>query len=832
MRESPILIQSLTLAGFRAYLESTTFDFLSKPSLVVFAPNGKGKSGLVDGFEFLLSDTGTIKRLGLRAANNQAGVVALAHDLAAERNKPSEVHISLRQGQTINDGVRSVSGERIRPSAIDGLLARLKVDPIIRGHALRQFVESQSPEDRYAEVARWLQLSPLVEVQKNLRLLRQQVKADAEDSTPKTQIDAQVARATARAFTHWDEQTVLDFANGLIRPLDANLKMASLDRADPAFVTLIARAVAEEKEIGIAALRQLAAAIEAVYAEKVDETASTREIKGAVAVFEQAVANKLSTEALEAAERGKAANAVFADVWAAAEPLFIDGVPEVQNCPICATPVAKTAAGSREGIREHISKHQAELAAYAAAKANLNKAAQAVVTAHKALVANLTVLRPLLPEVEMDSIAAATAYAESIAQWNEAPAPDSAELTSALTATLATVVARIADIEARQGDNTYAKARTKIEALLEIKDQESLRLRTNEELTKLLVALNEQATFISSQIRAKVQALLDLIREPTNDLYKSIQGNDAAKVYLELPPEDDTNQQRVALLIDFSPGRQGVSPSGYLSDSQIHSLALALRLAAIRTFNVGAPIAFLDDIVTSYDADHRRTIAGMIAEHLPDLQLVLTTHDQRFFSYLKDQLPAGPWSFTQIVRLEREYGPRFAGHRISDEIVESRWNDGQSAANEMRQAEEEWLLDRCREFGVDIRIRELDRAYNYERSELALALATFLKHAGLKPPIVPGVSNRFLGSLQKGEIENFGSHFQEGPYGDGSIGDEKARWAEFKFFRKHFVCQACGRTKFKRPHPLKKPVCAHGECEVPFQFGSSTTIKSEQGDAA
>ncbi len=83
MADAPITIRSLTLIGFRAYLESKLFDFSEKPSLAVFAPNGMGKSGLVDALEFLFSNDGTIKRLGLRAVNNQAGVTALAHDLAA-----------------------------------------------------------------------------------------------------------------------------------------------------------------------------------------------------------------------------------------------------------------------------------------------------------------------------------------------------------------------------------------------------------------------------------------------------------------------------------------------------------------------------------------------------------------------------------------------------------------------------------------------------------------------------------------------------------------------------------------------------------------------------
>jgi hypothetical protein len=136
----------------------------------------------------------------------------------------------------------------------------------------------------------------------------------------------------------------------------------------------------------------------------------------------------------------------------------------------------------------------------------------------------------------------------------------------------------------------------------------------------------------------------------------------------------------------------------------------------------------------------------------------------------------------------------------------------------MRQAEEEWLLKLCRDFGVSLRIRPVERPYSYERSELADVLAGFLRDQGYTPPTVPGVNNRFLGSLQLGAIENFGSHFCDAPYGDGSAGDEKARWAEFTFFRVRFACPACGRTRFKRPAGMGKPVCANAECEAQFQF--------------
>jgi hypothetical protein len=151
-------------------------------------------------------------------------------------------------------------------------------------------------------------------------------------------------------------------------------------------------------------------------------------------------------------------------------------------------------------------------------------------------------------------------------------------------------------------------------------------------------------------------------------------------------------------------------------------------------------------------------------------------------------------------------------------MIEARWNEGESAANQMRQAEEEWLLGICRDFGCSLRIRTVETAHSYDRSELASALASFLKSAGLVPPLVPGVNNRFLTSLQQGVVENFGSHFRDTPYGYGSIGDERARWEEFKFFRDQFSCGKCGRRRFKRPIELTKPVCSHEACETPFAF--------------
>lgn len=817
----PYFLHSLRLVAFRAYLQPKLFDFSKKRCLAVFAPNGSGKSSLIDALEFMFSNDGTLERLGLRAINNQAGPVALAHNLADDAGLTPEVAIEVASGKAVTSGGRSAVGaNRPRPPVATALNNCFAVPPIIRGHALRAFVEEHTPEQRYADVATWLQLGPLVEVQKNIRALRTHIKTASEDEAPLRRVDTQTAKETAQAVKTWDSAAMLAYANAsVLAPLDPALTLGALAVRDAAHIELEKRAKAEENKIGLAGLRQIRNAAAALWASTTDQGGS-RAVSGAIPTFDAAIARLGAATVKEAEERGKAASTVFQALWKAAEPLFAEGGPAPPVCPVCATPVADTVAGSSEGIRGHIAKHLEELADYAAAKKVLDEAKSAASKAHTQLVAALPGVIGLLHDDDAALKAGLIAYQTVIIGWAEGAPPASANIAASIATLLATLDKAIVDIESKQGDHTYIRAQAKIQRLIELQTERDLALRTCDEMAKLSDALTAQAAMISADIRKKVQTLLDQLRTPMNDIYKLIQGADAVPVRLELPAEDDTNQQRLLLLIDFAKNRTGVQPGGYLSDSQIHSLALALWLAAIKQFNAQAPIMALDDVVTSYDADHRRTIAGLIAAIFSDCQILITTHDERFFSYLKDQLEAKNWHFTRIIGLDPAYGPRFADHKVSDEMIEVRWAAGQSAANEMRQAEEEWLLGIGRDFGINVRIRPLEKAYSYERSELALALAGFLKEAKLVPPSVQGVNNRFLDSLAKGEIENFGSHFQDGPYGDGSIGDEKARWEEFRAFRSQFACKECRRTKFQRPFTLKKPVCAHSGCETQFAFAA------------
>jgi energy-coupling factor transporter ATP-binding protein EcfA2 len=249
MADEPYLLRTLSLAGFRAYLRPKTFDFGKKRCLVIFAPNGSGKTGVIDALEFIFSKDGTLNRLGQRAINNQAGPAALVHNRAAEAE--------------------------ITPSIPDTVTACFVVDPIIRGHALRAFVDDHPAEQRYSDVATWLQLAPLVEVQKNLRALRSQIKAAAEDAGAIQRVNMQVRKETSQAVVECDDEAILAYINAaLLTPLDSTLTLKALTVTDPRYVALTQRLQSEERQVGLAGLRQIRQAVGALWADHQDVKAA------------------------------------------------------------------------------------------------------------------------------------------------------------------------------------------------------------------------------------------------------------------------------------------------------------------------------------------------------------------------------------------------------------------------------------------------------------------------------------------------------------------------------------------------------------------------------
>ena len=807
----PITIEKIRLSGFRAYLEPKVIDLHSKRgplSLAVFAPNGKGKSSLVDSIEYYFSRDGTLEILGQKATGTQGGINALRHVDAEKHKRDTSVHIWFKQGSKKFDSSRPIRAPLT--DAAETVLGLAKVQFVIRGYKLRRFIDEAKPVDRYKELVTWFEMDPLFDVQENLRILKGRMTEMVADQSDASERLRDIERVTSGAVSSFDEQVLLDWINGtLLAALDKYLRLGSLSDGDPAFLELEHRVDEERKGSGLDMLRKQLGVIDDLRGQP---AAPQETSAGRIASFEAAVLAFGSAMADAEAARMAISESKFIDVWKSAKQLLDDN-DEMDKCPVCSMDFTSSRLGSRKRVLANLRDNIAKLEGYSKAEEARKNAEGELIQAKKDLGEALERLFLLFDsELQHKSV---DDYNKVLKSWKVGgEAPDSRSAVGELTRLRESVSAGIERIE-QQGEHTYGKIIEKIRSLLDTKAELERIRRTKAAQEAIQDSLGRQANAFGDAIVKHVRSLLDELQKETSEIYKGIQGSHARvpQIHIKLADEGSTNQRSAQLLIDFADNRREVAPGGFLSDSQIHTLALSLRLAAIRMFNAGVKIIALDDIVTSYDADRRKNIAAVMSDRFGDFQAIIVTHDETFFRTLREHLPQDRWQFKRIKELRSGIGPIFSDHKTSDERIGEKLASGEDAAHDMRIAEEEWLTRICYEFKTPT-VFQRDKHTN---GTLARSLGRFLKDCKLEPPKIPGNSNPFILSLQNSTVENLSSHFNDSTYENASIGDMKYRWDEFKRFRDLFVCPNCRHPRFERPDHFPKPVCA--KCKTQFSFG-------------
>ena len=214
MTNPPLTINRLELQGFRAYLQSQTLELASgkkRLSVAIFGPNARGKSSIVDSFEYFFSEDATLKRLGKRSSQTYAGPTAIEHVRAKEMGIAPSVHLWFSRKGKKFDATRRYPGPR--PDTASRILADVKVPFIIRGHGLRNFVERTTPGEQYKELANWFGLDPLLKVQQNLRNLRRAMKSKAESTSEVEERSRDLQRETNNEISEWDDQEICRWVN-------------------------------------------------------------------------------------------------------------------------------------------------------------------------------------------------------------------------------------------------------------------------------------------------------------------------------------------------------------------------------------------------------------------------------------------------------------------------------------------------------------------------------------------------------------------------------------------------------------------------------------------
>jgi len=224
-------------------------------------------------------------------------------------------------------------------------------------------------------------------------------------------------------------------------------------------------------------------------------------------------------------------------------------------------------------------------------------------------------------------------------------------------------------------------------------------------------------------------------KEDLTELLKQISLR-VARIYSTLHPGEDLDAvsvepwtaKGIELAVEFHGSRQR-PPHGVLSESHLNSLAIALFLAMAESFNEQIGFLLLDDVINSFDVEHRGRLAEILADEFSEWQLIVLTHDQPFFEHLSRRAPS--WRRLEFTSWSHASGPRTTQYETTDILRDARERldrgDTHDAAARARRALEELLQEVCEALWAPLPFRRGQANDKREIGELLKGLRRTLK---------------------------------------------------------------------------------------------------------
>ena len=796
-------VSKIFVRGVKGVLDrSGDFDLSDGRSFAIYAPNSSGKSGYADALEYLFSRDGTVEHLGQGGFDSEhGGRHALPHVLAGEKGITPSVSITLRPSDGNRETIeftREVKTGQADPlsTQISEVIASAPAHRILRQHDLRRFVVDMGPRDKYSELSRWLGLERLERVLAHLTTTGNELdKAGVDHEFSERMKD--VTNHTNGQVHDYEVASILEWCNAAAsKHLQRDFSIRSVTDLDPVVDALRGYRDQKTRDAGNSSDRLTAKQSLEQFSRRFSSTDSP------VSAFATALQDLQDANAsLRTAEIG-ALERDFQRIWEVSKELL--GSAQVAKCPVCSTYWSRTEHGSQRSALSELEQNLNRLKGLREAQEH-QKSKQANLTAvsHQ-LQQALETLEDSASALLLEGLAKESArlreYLSTLTVENDTPVtlePSglSAEIQTSILDPLNTALPTIAI------EGAPAEAQAVDEAIGQILGLQGAleRLQTLQREHEELEAIRSGFETISNAIQDASSNLVDgvilSLRHEVESVYRKIHPN---SVVPNVHVSADTKNKALHLRIDFHSTHRTVPPSGYLSESKINTLGLAIFVSCVRMFNREFPFRefpfmVLDDIVSSYDAEHRARLVDVIAEELNDFQVFLTTHDERFYAMLKSRLAGTGWRFERITGWDLVDGPKRESDRLDHEMVSSLISQGDCnvAGNAVRRYMEEWLDQKCTEYAAMTLHRRGPREFERTLFDFWDPFVTRIRR----------VKGRFFADriepqecyrrLVSNHLINYYSHSQANPYTWGTMSDVKYVWEEFTNFQKLFACHSC-----------------------------------------
>lgn len=586
---------------------------ISDGGLVVYGPNGTGKSSIIDGVEAALEKESSLYAEKRQGVNWEKGSEHVG-------GGPKRAEVFGRSGGTeynlsTLDGAPSDIADWKETAAASMF--------VLRRHLLLRFILSP-PADRYLSLEAFFNLHEYSALEAALGGLVSSAKSVESGLEVTEQQQAQALRY--RLGLEGLAEVTSSAAEAF---LDGTLKAAGLPPA----------ATPEERaERQVAVAQELAGiAVDANLTQLAHLKGGLQELLPS-ATFDVMLGQLVDLIQAYQTARTESTSSAPADFLTVARSIIAD--QNLTECPVCEQAINPTLTVA--ALETRIAKDVKASAALTALREHLKGTALAIQTHASSFRSAFNGLSKLLGE----NLPAP--YKEEAALLDQIVVALGADMSvdtifgfrSALKASIASHDQVIASINEKMADSG-ASRRSLLANVLDALKVIETDLGAFAATKTHLVAARQQRGMLERLAghalqarRATVQGIVDRLASLANEYYEFIHpGEDISQSNLEI-------RQVGKGSVEISSSFHGTveHPLLHFSESHLDTLGLCFFLAARRLeadTNPAFKLLVLDDVVHSVDADHRDRIARLLKEKFSDHQIVIVTHDSIFYQRLR-----------------------------------------------------------------------------------------------------------------------------------------------------------------------------------------------------
>ena len=292
------------------------------------------------------------------------------------------------------------------------------------------------------------------------------------------------------------------------------------------------------------------------------------------------------------------------------------------------------------------------------------------------------------------------------------------------------------------------------------------------------------AQFIKKQ-KESIEAFLDNFSAKIDEIYQFLNPGEKVENIKLVPITKNDELSGITIQFDFLESKEVTPPHRFLSESHLNCLGIAFFLSSVEAFNKKNKFIVLDDVISSFDADHRKRFSDLLIEKYTDYQIILLTHEKTWFNIVNNLVRSKNWEIhtlrhNEIKGTYIDEAPKTLRKRIEQKILD---REESNLGNDARKHLEHLL----KHIAQNVEVKVPFKFNNANEDRMAFELLTDLKSTIKKrkcselkkEPVI----DRLLGSLFIGNKDSHDSKTEP------TFSDMKAFWQDVVDFEKLFYCQ-------------------------------------------